>query len=406
MTFGSVMRTLRALTIPEGVLVTVAAMVVEWQLLGASEPAAARFALPGLLVAGTLLAWRFHRGSVVLALATLALAHVALQMEQTGSEGAFVVHQALGVVLPLNLAGLAILPQRGLTTGPGFLRWSALGLEALAVVLLAYPTPAPAAHLLMLEAQPAEVFGWSALNAVALGGFALGATVLATGAALHPNASARGFLWALVGCFLALQAPNGTVGSLYLATAALVLVVALVEASYSMAYRDGLTGLPGRRAFDEALARLGTRYAVAMVDVDHFKRVNDRFGHDVGDQVLRLVATKLGSVGGGGRAYRYGGEEFALLFPGKTTDDTLPLVEAIRAAVEEEPFAFRGANRPKDAPKPLKRSRRKKKDLEITVSAGVADCDRRGVRPSEVVQAADAALYRAKQRGRNRVVVE
>src|SRR5207302_1408861 len=90
------------------------------------------------------------------------------------------------------------------------------------------------------------------------------------------------------------------------------LTAALVEASYHMAYQDSLTGLPARRALNEALLRLGGHYSVAMIDVDHFKRINDRHGHDVGDQVLRIIAAKLAQVPGGGKAYRYGGEEFAV----------------------------------------------------------------------------------------------
>jgi len=405
MTVSAMLRAIRALVVPEGILLGAAAVLLRWHLLGPSEATAARFALPAVFAAGALLAWRFHRGRVMLALVTLALAHLALQIEQPTSTDAEIIHQAFGVLVPINLAGLALLPERGLTTVSGMLRWSILGLEALAVVLLVYPTPAPAASVLLQDPLPTELFGWSRLHAVAIGGSALGIVILGTGALRHPDAVSRGFLWALAASLLALQSADTTVGSLYLASGALVLVVALVEASYFMAFRDGLTGLPGRRAFDEALARLGTRYAIAMVDVDHFKRVNDTHGHDVGDQVLRLVATNLETIQGGGRAYRYGGEEFAIVFPGKTADDALPLLEAIRVLVEEDAFAIRAADRPKAPPKPLKRSRKKKKDLKVTVSAGVADCARRGVKPTDVVQAADAALYKAKQRGRNRVVL-
>ncbi|MDP0971523.1 diguanylate cyclase, partial [Klebsiella pneumoniae] len=84
------------------------------------------------------------------------------------------------------------------------------------------------------------------------------------------------------------------------------------------AFRDELTGLPGRRALNERTQRLGRNYVLAITDVDHIKRFNDTHGHDVGDQVLRLVASKLSKVNGGGRAYRYGGEEFAVVFAGKS----------------------------------------------------------------------------------------
>ena len=78
-----------------------------------------------------------------------------------------------------------------------------------------------------------------------------------------------------------------------------------------------------RRMVDMALEDLGRRYCAAMVDVDHFKRFNDKHGHEVGDQVLKMVARCLSRVPGG-RAYRYGGEEFAVLFPGRDRDDRGP----------------------------------------------------------------------------------
>ena len=118
-----------------------------------------------------------------------------------------------------------------------------------------------------------------------------------------------------------------------------------------MAYRDQLTGLSARRALNEALQRVGGQYTVAMVDIDHFKKFNDRYGHDIGDQVLRMVAAKLAEVGGGGRAFRYGGEEFTILFPGRAVDESLPYLERIRKAVEETRFTVRGPGRPRRKPK-------------------------------------------------------
>nr|BFE93546.1 hypothetical protein GCM10020185_40820 [Pseudomonas brassicacearum subsp. brassicacearum] len=114
----------------------------------------------------------------------------------------------------------------------------------------------------------------------------------------------------------------------------LMIAAAVAHEAYQMAFRDELTGLPGRRALNERMQRLGRNYVLAMSDVDHFKKFNDTHGHDVGDQVLRLVASKLSKIGGGGRAYRYGGEEFALVFAGKTIDECMPHLEVIRQSIE------------------------------------------------------------------------
>lgn len=129
----------------------------------------------------------------------------------------------------------------------------------------------------------------------------------------------------------------------------LMIAAAVAHEAYQMAFRDELTGLPGRRALNERMQRLGRNYVLAMSDVDHFKKFNDTHGHDVGDQVLRLVASKLSKVSGGGRAYRYGGEEFAVVFAGKTLEECMPHLEVIRETIANYNIQLRNQeNRPQD----------------------------------------------------------
>jgi GGDEF domain-containing protein len=174
-----------------------------------------------------------------------------------------------------------------------------------------------------------------------------------------------------------------------------------------MAFRDELTGLPGRRALNERLQRLGRQYVLAMADVDHFKRFNDTHGHDVGDQVLKMVASRLRKIGGGGRAYRYGGEEFTLVFPGRSVEECLPHLEAVRQSVESYALQLRDASsRPKDDR--LGRAARGKvstSQVSVTISIGVAERQGEQRTPDEVIKAADQALYGAKKAGRNCVRV-
>jgi GGDEF domain-containing protein len=140
-----------------------------------------------------------------------------------------------------------------------------------------------------------------------------------------------------------------------------------------------------------------------MLDVDHFKRFNDTYGHDVGDQVLKMVAKKILSVGGGGKAYRYGGEEFTILFAGKRVADALPHLESVRKNIEEYRLSIRGDDRPKDPRQgEAKRgSRSGSTEVSVTISIGVAESGEGTT--SEVMKAADKALYRAKSKGRNQV---
>jgi diguanylate cyclase (GGDEF)-like protein len=221
----------------------------------------------------------------------------------------------------------------------------------------------------------------------------------------------RALLWSEL---LLLAAVYPTVGeaeaSFMLMAVGLLLSVSVLETSYFMAYRDELTGLPARRALVHDLDQIGGTYTIAMVDVDHFKQFNDKHGHDVGDQVLQLVASRLAAAKGGGKAFRYGGEEFTLLYPGKSRDDALPHAEAVRAAVEAASFSLRAWNRPRKKPegakaknKKEKAKKRKTKKLSVTVSIGLADSSGKDASSEAVLKKADKALYRAKQDGRNRV---
>jgi diguanylate cyclase (GGDEF)-like protein len=189
-----------------------------------------------------------------------------------------------------------------------------------------------------------------------------------------------------------------------MAAAGVVLVVALLQESHQLAFRDQLTGLPGRRALEERLRSLDAKYAVGMVDVDHFKQFNDTHGHDIGDQVLRLVGGRLATVTGG-VAYRYGGEEFCVLFPADDIGEAERALEEMRRSIESYRMAVRGADRPRQAEEGAKRRGERSVDkvLSVTVSIGVASPGPGQHAPREVIKAADEALYRAKKAGRNRV---
>jgi diguanylate cyclase (GGDEF)-like protein len=194
-----------------------------------------------------------------------------------------------------------------------------------------------------------------------------------------------------------------------MSTAALTaLCISLAHEGFHMAFRDELTGLPGRRALNERLQRMGRVYTLAMADVDNFKAFNDTHGHDVGDQVLRMVAAQLRRVPGGGRAYRYGGEEFTLVFPGKTAAESMPHLESVRRSIEAYQMRLRDKPvRPKADQIGLRRrggrDARNARPLRVTVSIGVAERSDALRAPDAVIKAADQALYKAKDEGRNLV---
>ncbi|MEV8515943.1 GGDEF domain-containing protein [Dactylosporangium sp. NPDC051484] len=164
----------------------------------------------------------------------------------------------------------------------------------------------------------------------------------------------------------------------------------LVADQRRLAATDLLTGLHTRRAFEEHLrARRGARpFGVILLDIDHFKRINDSFGHPAGDRVLREVADRLRAAAGPGVAVaRYGGEEFALLVPSAEATRTAELADRLRSAVSGGPVDVGGG---------VLRA--------VTVSAGTAVLPADTAVPDELILLADRALYAAKRAGRDRVV--
>jgi PleD family two-component response regulator len=118
-----------------------------------------------------------------------------------------------------------------------------------------------------------------------------------------------------------------------------------------------------------------------------------------------MIGSTLTRTEGGGRPFRYGGEEFAVLFPGKSVEEALPYLEDLREAIEASSFTLRGRDRPKLRPEKPVRATGGRRRVEITVSIGVAEPDEGGLEPEDVIRAADQALYHAKRTGRNRICV-
>lgn len=382
-----------------------AAAVIAPRVLASPEPlgSVATFSAYAALTAGLFLGVRFRRTRLLLSLLVLALADRGLpDMPFPYTRSERIAYHGIALLLPLNIAALALLPERGLFTRAGITRLvMILGQAAL---LKAAITAAPPAVATAITARfaPAFLSSWTPLGQPALAAFALAAVACAAALPFESGQGGRGGLWALALAFLALvRDPATPASTIYFAAAGLVLVASVIESSFLLAYRDALTGLPARRALTDALDRLAGQYTIAMADVDHFKQVNDRYGHDVGDQVLKLVGARLAAVGSGGTAYRYGGEEFAIVFPGKDIEQIREELERVRETIAQRPFQVRGLGRRKRKPSNLLK-RKPRASLTITVSMGVAEARGR-LKADDVIRAADKALYKAKEGGRNRV---
>jgi diguanylate cyclase (GGDEF)-like protein len=247
------------------------------------------------------------------------------------------------------------------------------------------------------QGTPLSWLPWSAQLAYV--GAALGLLVLAV---RRRTKVEQGLFWTVVTLGFGAHEMNDASGLyLFAGTSGLILMFTVLEHGYDIAYRDELTGLPGRRAFSSMMGQLSGTYSIAVCDVDHFKTFNDRYGHEVGDQALRMVAGRLSQVGGGGRVFRHGGEEFLIVFRGRKAVDAAPFADAVRKKVETAKFVLRGPNRPSRRPSHPVKPADGVPPIEITISIGVAERTARHSTPDRVLDAADKALYRAKESGRN-----
>lgn len=361
---------------------------------------------------GMFLAVHFHRGRPFMALLILVLFYwssstflPAVQIEPSLNK----IYQAFVILIPPNMLLFTIMRERGLFSTAGRLRFIFLIVQAAGAMwvfrqhftdLLPYITRSYSWLSLfssLLVPQPAMLAGTICLAAIAM-------------LALRRQTPVEsGMFGGLLAFFIAcnwLTTPD--IHSAYSTAGALIISLSVLRDSYNMAFCDDLTGIPSRRSLNESLSGLGRRYTVAMLDVDHFKLFNDKYGHDVGDQVLKVVARKMMDVGGGGKSYRYGGEEFTIIFSGRKAEDVLPHLEKLRMAIADYRLALRGDDRPKDSRQGKghrgnSANRGEAAYASVTVSIGVAESGDELKTAAEVMKAADKALYKAKNRGRNQV---
>lgn len=381
---------------PAGVMVAVSALALR------SEAAAALLALHGfallIYAAAGFLAWRFHSTRILFAAVALALADFAAG--SSDPQVRMVMRDLLSMLVPMNLVALTFLREKGFFSRNTVVAAAVLAGQVGLALLLCRPEM-QAAGLLEARFLPPEAFRWSGAPQAAVLIFIASGLFLAARYALVRNPIESGSFWALAACFAAFSSP---LAGVWLMIAGAVLAVAVVENSYVMAFHDQLTGLPARRAFYRMASMLPERYALAVADVDHFKKFNDTYGHETGDQVLRMVAARMARVTGGGKAFRWGGEEFVLLFPGKTAAEVLEHLELLRQLVETSSFILRGRDRDKHTADDRGRAAARAQEVWVTVSIGVAE----GMRDDDlhtVMSLADHAVYAAKHAGRNRVEV-
>ncbi len=213
-----------------------------------------------------------------------------------------------------------------------------------------------------------------------------------------------GYLLSVTIIFLILFIPHTNINiTLFFIIAYGILFMAMIDSAFLLAYVDQLTGIAGRRKLDEDLKHIGKKTAIAMLDIDFFKKFNDKWGHKTGDQALKMVASRLTKIKGNPMVYRYGGEEFTVIFAGKNVHNAYEFMEDFRKNLENADFYIRDTDRKKHSEEDRGKIKKQKQKTHIKVSIGLAFYDKNLNTGEKLIKAADKALYKAKKRGRNRI---
>ena len=324
---------------------------------------------------------------------------------------AVLIYSMLSIALPVTLLLLMLLPARGLRNLYGALLAAIVPLQLAVGLWLIYYFSATTTALFINTYMPVKPVSGYVLSITGSACFCIAFLAGVVLLIKRNSEDMAALLAVLLFCFVTLAFfKQMGISTIMFSAAGISLIISLLRNSYDMVYRDDLTGLLGRRALNERLKGLAGNYVIAMMDVDHFKKINDIYGHDIGDEVLNMVGKHIAAVQGGGTAYRYGGEEFCIVFAGKNIQQCKPLLEEIRLKLSNYNMALRD-NKQRQLPKikaeqrgGRRASNRDGKTVSVTISIGVAEQDKLHNRSEYVLKAADSALYKAKKNGRNCLV--
>jgi len=363
-----------------------------------------------VLAGAVVLAWYVGLSRVMMATLLLALADGALSHFPGTSLTAGLgrtVFDAVALLLPINFLALSLIQERQFVLRRDIVWLSAIGIQTLAVLWLCFSQRSPYAAAIAASLHGALIdpglTRWTSLTQPALLAFGAGFVLVSVRFVLRGNRLDRGFVWALTAVFFALHGTGlGWSSTNFLATAALILIAAVYADEYRLSHYDEVTGVSGRDAFYRALREMTGRYALAVIDIDEMKQINERYGDAVRDKALRLVARKISRLRRG-EAFRYDRDKFAVFFQGKSAVDVLSRLEALRVAIQGMSVPIAGTFHALMRRPAL--GRFQDQPVVVTVSIGVSEPNPQANKPDQVFNRAEQALLRAKQAGRNEVRV-
>lgn len=349
-----------------------------------------------LILMSTIVAIHFNQIRVLSYLIILSSLYFCLDYNWLeGADGMF-KFSLFATLAPLVLLSIMLLKQQGVFSIRSLPVYLLFSLFILFALWLIREKPDWSNLYLFMQLLPEQYFDWTQLPQITIAIFSITFIMLIMLLSIRQDNLTSTALGILIILFICLyQNPSEQDLIILICSGLLLCLFTVLQESWRMAYLDELTQLPGRRALRERLQGLVGVYSLAMVDIDFFKKFNDKYGHEIGDDALRMIAAKLQKVTGGGSTYRYGGEEFTIVFGNKTVEQVQEHLEILRESIAQSPFVV---NR-----RTSKTKYKKNQIVKITVSIGVADSIDIST-TEETLKNADIALYKAKKKGRNCIV--
>lgn len=364
-------------------------------------------AMPYIVLAfGLFFGWYFASSRMMLSLLVLALADRAMVVFSTTDADQASISQTMVAItaflVPLNLLAFSIFKEDSLSTIRGVVRVVFVLVQPFLLLWLCLPDQQVLASSFTREYIPSEYLEWTPIPQPALGVFAIALLLHGIRFALHRDPLEGGAVWALCAIFVAYHAgPYGWHPTNFFMAAGLILFVTLLQSFYQQTYRDALTGVPGRLAYDEAIGRLGKRFSVAVISIDQLTQYANVHGKCVSEQILKLVAPRVQAACVDGQVFRTTGEEFTVLFSGKSATETLSTLDHIRKSAEAIGLFLRGRDRVWEKYRGVKEVRSRERVLPITLSIGVAEKLNDSATLTLVIKSAYRGLYEAKGLGGN-----
>lgn len=363
-----------------------------------------------IFITGMVLSWMFHHSREFNLFLLFIILYIALEQyvwDPDKNVDNRLAYLLLIALIPVNYLFNFLLKERGILNQYGIRRMVFLAIQLFLIAwVLENPYP-PLKQFLTQTYSHISYFKLTPISQPLLIALAVTALILIIRLLQTSSTLVAGITGSFIAVTASLHfAQQEQLATIFIITAGMLMIIAITINAYSLAYLDELTNLPSRRALRQNTSSLGKRYCIAMVDVDHFKKFNDKYGHDIGDQVLKKLAGHLRQVRGG-KAFRYGGEEFTVLFPNKDLHEARMICNELCKKVEKNPFMLRNKKRPKQKPgeSNIKFKLREAKPLKITISIGLAERTEQLFNAEDVIKKADKALYKAKANGRNQVSV-